>query len=543
MPWEIVLTADRGSFTDYGGSTSLGYIADMPARLVPRLFMDKFFTPPISTDRDGRAIYAPYALRKVEAILASSGYTDVAVVPPERLRKAVGPKTKVVGISVHDPYGLSPVGTFLTTILGGGETWTARFFRELGETIEQLKRKYNVKVITGGPGVEQLLRAGKPSWIDVLFIDDVEITLPKWLPKIMAGEEVPPVIRPSVGEYPAAEDIPAILNPARLGEVQITRGCPRGCQFCSVTPVTFRSIPIETIVKEVEVNLRAGWTQVDLITDDLLLYGTSAYGPDRLKVNHNAIVRLYQAIRSVEVGRRRVKHIFFSHVSAAPVVESPKTVKAVAELGGLGPDKGVTPVIGLETGSVRILNKYMRNKAYPFPPERWHDVVLESAIILNENYIYPAYTMTIGYPDETEDDLRQSEEVVEKIIDHDLVAWIFPLPVIPMYTSALRGLRHPTLEALPEGFWDLLYISWRHNLKITRRLAPVLLQNSKNKIVSKIVHYMIDRVFNSIEWYFRQLKETMGRSSLQFSTLNLDSALGVLRSILWLTRISFGLKS
>ncbi|MFB6490473.1 MAG: B12-binding domain-containing radical SAM protein [Thermoproteus sp. AZ2] len=541
MPWEVVLTADRGSFTDYGGASSLGYVADMPARLVPRLFMDKFFTPPARTDKEGRALYAPYALRKVEAIVAKAGY-EVAVVPPEKLKRAVGPKTKVLGISVHDPYGLSPVGTFLTMILGGGETWTAKFFKELSDEVEALKKKYDFKVIVGGPGVEQLMRAGRPSWADVIFIEDVEITLPKWLPKIVAGEEVPPVIKPSVNEYPAAEDIPAIINPARLGEVQITRGCPRGCQFCSITPITFRSLPISTVVKEVEINLKAGWAQVDLITDDVLLYGTSPYGPNRLKVNHDAIVKLYEAIRSVEAGGNKVRHIFFSHVSAAPVVESPKTVKAIAELSGFGPDKGDTPVIGLETGSVRILNKYMRNKAYPYPPEKWHDVVLDATAILNENYIYPAYTMTIGYPDETDEDMKQTMEIVEKIIDHDYIAWIFPLPVIPMYTSALRHLRHPTPDMLPERFWDILYESWRYDLRVTRRLAPIILQNSKNKLISRVVNYMIDKVFNSIEWMFRELKDTKGRSAAQLSRINLDNALGVLKSIYWLTRIAFGAK-
>ncbi|MEZ0248326.1 MAG: radical SAM protein [Thermoproteus sp.] len=543
MPWEFVLTADRSSFTDYGGATSLGYIACMPARLVPRFFMERFFTPPIKADREGKAPYAPYALRKVEAVLINAGYSDVAVVPPERLERAVGPKTRLLGISAgHDPYGLSPVSTFLTTILGGGETWTYRFFKELGDKVEKLKEKYGFKVVVGGPGVEQLMRAGRPKWADAIFLDDVEVTLPKWLPKILAGEEVPPVIRPGVNEYPAAEDIPAIVNPARLGEVQITRGCPRGCQFCSVTPITFRSIPIPTVVKEVEVNLKAGWTQADLITDDVLLYGTSPYGPDRLKVNHDAIVKLYQAIRSVRVGEKKVEHIFFSHVSAAPVVESPKTVKAIAELGGFGPDKGDTPVIGLETGSIRILNKYMRNKAYPFPPEKWHDVVIEATAILNENYIYPAYTMTIGYPDETEDDIRQTLEIVEKIIDHDFIAWVFPLPVIPMYTSALRHLKHPTLDLLPEGFWDVLYVSWKYNLKVTRRLAPIILQNSRNRIISRMVNYMIDKIFNSIEWMFQQLKETRGKSSLALSPITLDNAFGVLKAIYWLARISFANK-
>lgn len=109
--------------------------------------------------------------------------------------------------------------------------------------------------------------------------------------------------------------------------------------------------------------------------------------------------------------------------------------------------------------------------------------------------------------------MRQTLEIVEKIVDHDFIAWIFPLPVVPMYTSALRHLKQPSLERLPDGLWDVLYVSWRHNLKITRRLAPVLLQNLRNKIVS----YMIDKIFNSIDWLFQQLKETRGKFSQTLS--------------------------
>jgi hypothetical protein len=77
---EVILTADRGSFTDYGGSSVLGYVACMPARLVPRFFMDRLFTLLIKSDRYGRALTAPYALRKLEAPLIRSGFSTWVVV-------------------------------------------------------------------------------------------------------------------------------------------------------------------------------------------------------------------------------------------------------------------------------------------------------------------------------------------------------------------------------------------------------------------------------------------------------------------------------
>ena len=71
--WTIVLTSDRGSFSEYSRSVPLGYFACMPAHVVPRLFMDRLFTPPVETAPDGEATVAPYALRKVEGALHAAG--------------------------------------------------------------------------------------------------------------------------------------------------------------------------------------------------------------------------------------------------------------------------------------------------------------------------------------------------------------------------------------------------------------------------------------------------------------------------------------
>jgi len=114
----------------------------MPYRLIPRLFMEKFFTPKIKYYDDYRAYIAPYPLRKIESSLLHHGYTedDVAVIPPHVIKKVVDNHTRVLGISAHDPFGLNPVSYKLSMLFGGGQTWTAKFFEELGEAVSSLKK-------------------------------------------------------------------------------------------------------------------------------------------------------------------------------------------------------------------------------------------------------------------------------------------------------------------------------------------------------------------------------------------------------------------
>ncbi|ACP48289.1 Radical SAM domain protein [Sulfolobus islandicus Y.N.15.51] len=525
MAWEIILTADKGSFTDYGGSSVLGYVACMPSRLIPKFFMYRFFTPDVPVDSEGRAIVAPYALRKVESTLVHAGFDSVVVIPPHRLEKAINQKTKVVGLTVHDPFGLNPVSFKLSMIFGGGPTWTAKYFEEFGEKISKLKSKYNFKVIVGGPGSWELTKENK-DWADVIFIGEAEADLPRVVKSIIDGQEVPKVV---YGKNPKVNEIPPIINPARLGEVQITRGCPRGCQFCPITPETFRTIPLDVVKKEVEVNMRAGVKRVEFITDDVLLYGSQ-----KLRVNHEAITKLF-----TETMNMGVDGIWFPHISAPAVRSSPQTVKAMSEIARYDEDRAAAPVVGLESGSEKILSKYMRAKPFPWTPREWKDVILDATAIMNDNYIYPCYTMTIGYPEETNEDVDQSIDLVQSIIDHKLKAWIFPLPVIPMGVSYIRNNPFPVLEKMPTRYWDVLYISWKYDLQITREMIPILTGGIKNKFAQRTVQYMIDKIFYSIEWVFKQLKETQGKYAYTFASINLNNTTGVIKAIYWLFRLAF----
>ncbi len=51
------------------------------------------------------------------------------------------------------------------------------------------------------------------------------------------------------------------------------------------------------------------------------------------------------------------------------MVESPKTVMEISEIAEYKKHRAEAPVVGLESGSTRIISKYMRGKPFPYRPE------------------------------------------------------------------------------------------------------------------------------------------------------------------------------
>ncbi len=518
----VVLTSDRGSFSDYSRSSALGYVCCMPSRLVPRFLMDYLFCPPMPTHEGPAALTAPYALRKVEASLLRQGATDVIVVPPEHLEAAVGPRTRVVGLTAHDPMGLSPVSTKLTMLLGGGPSWNETYFAELGDALAPLREHYHFAIVAGGPGIWQTTYR-RPPWIDTIFRGEAEVDFPLLVRSLISGASPPSDVQ---GRTPTLEQIPPIVRPARIGEVQVTRGCPRGCEFCSITPDRYRTIPFEAIEQEMRVNFAAGEKNVELVTDDILLYGAK-----KLRTNHEAVVDLFRRIK-----RAGAEKIGFAHVSAPAVRESPETLLEVGRISEWGRQSGMIPVVGLETGSQRIFRRYMPAKAFPFRPEEWNDTVLEATVLMNEAGISPCYTMTIGFPDETDEDVDDSIRIVQSFIDRDLRAFLFPLPVIPITTSRIGGNAMPELGTLPSRYWDLLYLCWERDLKLARDMVPGFVSRMTSPLARRVTTTLVERLWPHVLRFFEQFPETHGRSALRYREVRLDGVIGALRSMFWLTR-------
>ena len=172
-----------------------------------------------------------------------------------------------------------------------------------------------------------------------------------------------------------------------------------------------------------------------------------------------------------------------ANIAIAPVAYDPKAVEMISplllektrynhEYRHEYKEPFVTALFGIESGSIRIMKKYMRGKIWPFPIEQYHEVNIEGTGILNDNGWRPMATMITGWPDETPDDTVQSLELIDKLKGHKL--FLVPLLFIPLEDTKLKNERRMSLEQLTPEQWDFFAESWRFNIDVwAKAMQPI----------------------------------------------------------------------
>src|SRR5512136_1675199 len=166
--YKIVLTASRAEISQYGGDPFKAFFCTFP-EMLSRRALNGYLVEDDS--HSGPVRFAPYGLRKVEAILAREfGEENVVVVHPDRLDRFIGKNTRLLCIGTMDPVGLAYVSTTYNSLIGfGGESLNASEFKRL--ITHPAIQQYKPKIIVGGAGSWQIHEAGmQQKWnIDVLF--------------------------------------------------------------------------------------------------------------------------------------------------------------------------------------------------------------------------------------------------------------------------------------------------------------------------------------------------------------------------------------
>ncbi len=452
---DIVLTADRTLMTTHHDKEILGFGTSAPEGFFPEWLYHFLFCPNMK-HTNGVVQQAPYSLRKVEAKLLDEGF-DVVTMAPHFLHKFLS-DTKVLGIHVMDPLGWGPSSITWAKILKRGEPYVAVHFKRLLKSPEVTAMKNNgLKIIVGG-GTWQFQH--KPEALDELGIDcavwgESEKILADLFQMAISGEKLPKFYKTEKHEIPKMEDISTIKAPTANGLIEIGRGCPRGCKFCTVTSRPLRWYPYDMIEKELKINSEAGITDGILHGEDVLLYGVTGVRPNRNKV-----------LKLLKLTARYYKIQGWSHISLAAAASDPKLIEQGAEIATQNQDY-VGCEIGIETCSSKLAKKTMPAKSSPFSPENWPDLVRQTTALLHDNNIVPIYTLIVGLPEESEEDTVETIQVIEEM--RNLRCVIVPLFFVPW--AKLKGEGWYELEQVTEIQMELLKKCLAHDIYWIKHFA------------------------------------------------------------------------
>ena len=473
----IVLTAPLTEAIDHAGYFIQMAMASLPIWLEGILNRKYPKWREVEHNADGSAKYMPAGVRLVEkSLLRAYDPDDIVACFPQDLDKFVGPRTRVVAVSTHNPLGVTFAAGVYTSIFGSSKMpINSHYSRQLFSQIKSSPYRENFKVIVGGSGGWQIIQTDLYDELGIDCVvegrsesgDALEI-----FAKAIKGEALPKQI-----DVKHPQDRDAILFPdarTTFGVVEMTTGCGRRCKFCVPDLNPQIDLPKDKIMNAVRANVREGNKQISLATEDMFIWGqvhtdTPFYFPNR-----EALLDLYGDV----VNTPGVEQHVLSHSTIAPAVVDPILIKELSKLllpkspihfpylSSHPEKKALAPLIGLETGSVRMAKKIMPSKGVPFAIEHWPSVVLEGLSVLNENNWFPAMTLIVGNPDETDEDIMETLDLVYEMERRGLFAFLIPSIFTPLHDTRMEMEKGVTqTRQLSPLQWQLMMKCWKMNLR------------------------------------------------------------------------------
>ncbi|MFP3225519.1 MAG: radical SAM protein [Sulfolobaceae archaeon] len=446
--------------TNHHGKEFLGFLGTGPAIGIPEKVWKWLACPKMKTDEIGRPKEAPYGMRKIEAALIDAGF-KAAIIDPDHLAKHLE-NAKALLLSHHDYFAFGPPSSTWWGITKK-EPINYKSFQQLISMPEIKKAKERgMKIVAGGPSVWQWLWREdmiEKVGVDTLVDGEADKFIVKLAQMILDNEPLPKYVYLGADEAPSVDEIPVIKGASVNGLIEIMRGCPRSCRFCSVTLRPTRYYPLEKIEKELIVNVRNGVKHGVIHSDDVLFYGAVGIYP-----RPEPLIKLHKLVK------KYYKTIAWSHASLAAIRYAQEKYSLITKLSEIiyedGSQNYLGVEVGIETGSSRLAKEIMPAKSAPYKIEEYQETVEEAFKIMHEHRIIPAGTMIVGLPEETEDDVYKTIELVDNLRPYRSI--LVPMFFVPMgyfknkdwFTRIKLNEAH--IELYRKVFWHDVY--WAENI-------------------------------------------------------------------------------
>lgn len=462
---KILLVADRTLSANYKILFE-GIFATMQTTKVPSAIMRSFVAPPMATDAQGRAKQVPLGLRRLEACLIRHGGLspdDIVATTPERLASLLGPHVQIVGFSSSDPLGMGMSNT-TTTNFWSGELYTRRFSRQLLASLLEAKHRYGFKVIGGGAGAwqwKQYPDETSNACLDYVYEGYFEDRGPKLFSDILNGK---PAEQYTYAPKTGADQICPIRGGSLLGIIELSRGCGRGCKFCTIANKKMEHLPHDVILSDLETNVSAGIRSVVSGSEDFFRYGAAGLKPD------------FEKLRDLLVQMKQVKGLSFMQIDHANITSLAQlTDEQLAEVRRLltweADSRYLWVNMGAESANGHLVAAHCPGKIAPYRPEDWEDILYQTAQRMTRNNYFGVFSLVLGLPGETPDDVARTRRFVDFLAGQNAVVFpVFYEPYDPAEIASgnrftLAKIRHDQLELyqacyeinfkkVPLLFWD-----------------------------------------------------------------------------------------
>jgi hypothetical protein len=473
----IVLTAPLTETVDHAGYFIQMALASLPQRMESVINQKYPKWRELERNPDGSARYMPAGVRLVEtALLRAFSAGDLVCCFPDDLPKFIGPRTRVVGVSTHNPLGVTFAAGVYASIFGSSrEPINSHYARQLFQTLKQSPYRANFKVIVGGSGgwqisqTDQFAELGVDCVVEGRSESDQTLDLFR---QAIGGAELPRFVQVS---HPKGRD--GLLTPGKrttFGVVEMTTGCGRRCQFCLPDLNPQIDFPKDRIMEAVRANVRDGNNQVSLATEDMFIWGQVETSTPFYFPNREALLDLFREV----VGTPGIEHHLLSHCTMAPSVVDPRLIEQLSEIlldkspvklpqVSTHPEGRIlSPLIGMETGSVRMAKQIMPGKGVPFPIDAWPSVLIQGLTTLNRNNWFPVMTLMVGNPGETDEDSRATLDFLYEVERRGLFAFFVPSIFTPLHDTRLAN-KQGVVESrdLTPLQWQIMMKCWKMSLK------------------------------------------------------------------------------
>ncbi len=457
----VILVADRTLSSNYQILFE-GIFATMQTTKVPELAMKLLVSPKMPVDRQGRAKAVPLGLRRLEAALIEQGVVnenDIVCTTPDALDSILGPWVKIVGVSSSDPLGRGMSNTTTVKFWSGElytKVWTARMMTKL----KKAKDKYHFKMIGGGAGAWQWQNDPQECQnhgIDYLFLGYSESKGVLLIRDLLNDNDA---AFTTVEKGNAASHIPKIRNASLLGIIELSRGCGKGCRFCTLAKHPMVHLPQDTILSDIETNVARGLTSVVSGSEDFFRYGANGS-----KINFDSLHKLLTEMKNIN----GLSFMQIDHANISSVLQmSDHQLKEIRTLLQWKKNSNYLWInMGVESANGNLVAANSAGKIHPFDPSNWEDMVKDAVARLSRTGYFPVLSIILGLPGETENDVDRTIQLVKDISRQSAVVFpIFYEPVLPnepRFTLECMSAKHLELYTMcyeinfshvPKMYWD-----------------------------------------------------------------------------------------